>query len=330
MTMVGWLKRKPLISRISTKMTDYAVVIAARMKSYRLPGKALAVYCPDGTTNLAQIVGRWRASYREPKVIVTTTSEQSDDPIEAECNRLGVPCSRGHPANLVAQMDKAITTYAPDAAYIARGLADNPLVDVGLADWRLDTLLEAKGDGVWYGGQEARLTYAATTDIFSRRAWDEIAAKSSGCQLEHPGVYFWENLHRFQVVQYPLPMREYLAPIRTELDTPEDLEMFKALWNNVALKESGIVDTIHIPTFPALYFLSRNKEFARINAHIQVKTQSRALWPKGVGWLCDSCRGRMGGIVAGDLEVRCARCGKARKFYSRKPIRAMSVNRTSG
>src|SRR3990167_4411056 len=323
MTMVGWLKRKPLISRISTKMTDYAVVIAARMKSYRLPGKALAVYCPDGTTNLAQIVGRWRASYREPKVIVTTTLEQSDDPIEAVCERLDVPCSRGHPRNLVEQMDKAIKTYAPDAAYIARGLADNPLVDVGLADWRLDTLREAQSDLCHYSGQESRMSYCATTDIYSRKAWDEIVAHSSGCQLEHPGLFAWENLNKFHAIPLPLPAREYLTPVRTELDTSEDLLMFKEL-----LRAAGTY--LHLPTDVALRFLATHPAIAAINAHVQVKTQSVALWPKGVGWLCDSCLGRMGGIVAGDLEVRCARCGKARKFYSRKPIRAMSVNRTSG
>ncbi len=55
-------------------MSEYAVVIAARMNSTRLPGKALVSYTPDDQTNLAQIVTRWRElSRREPTVIVATT-----------------------------------------------------------------------------------------------------------------------------------------------------------------------------------------------------------------------------------------------------------------
>ena len=205
-------------------------------------------------------------------------------------------------------------------------------MDVGLADWRLDTLRDGPGpgaDGGWYGGQEARLTYAATTDIFSRRAWDEIAARSSGCQLEHPGVYFWENLHRFQVVQYPLPMREYLAPVRTELDTPEDLEMFKTLWTRSVFGDASYAPraaTVH--TLTALRYLASHSLVSQINAAVPVKTQTHALWPKGLQWVCDSCQGRMGGIVAGDLEVRCARCGKPRKFYAAKPQRRIDRNKS--
>jgi spore coat polysaccharide biosynthesis protein SpsF len=285
------------------------------MKSYRLPGKALAVYCPDGTTtNLAQIVGRWRASYREPNVIVTTTSEHSDDLIEVECNRLGVPCSRGHPTNLVEQMDKAVKTYAPNAAYIARGLCDNPLVSVDLADWRLDVLREAQADLCHYSGQESRMSYCATTDIYSRKAWDEIVAHSSGCQLEHPGLFAWENLNKFHAIPLPLPAREYLASVRTELDAPEDLEMFKALWHSLHDPSDPCVSTLE-----ALRWLVKHPEVSRINSHVQIKTQSRPIWPKGLGWLCENCRSRVGGIVSGDLQIPCSRCGQVRKFYARKP-----------
>ena len=297
-------------------MTDYAVVIAARMFSTRLPDKVLLSYCVDGTPNLVQIITRWRKhSRRQPAIIVTTTTGVEDNPIEALAQSCGVPCSRGHPTDVVLQMDAAIKRYAPDAKWIARGLGDNPLVDVALADWRLDVLTETGADGLHYGIDHERITYAGTTDVWSRSAWDTIAAESTGDEREHPGLFYWRRLSRFQAVQLQLPMREYLDPVRTELDTPEDLEMFRLLWQAWALTESDVC----IPTMWALTMLKKNPHLSAINARIQVKTQTSPHWPKGIGWLCENCRSRIGGIVAGDLEVRCSRCGKARKFYTNKP-----------
>src|SRR3990167_2887642 len=212
------------------RVDNYAVILSARNSSDRLPNKAIVSYCPDGTPNLTQIVRRWQASRRAPLIVVATSDTASDDSIAALCAPLGVPCYRGSLPDVVAQMDGAINTYAPDAKHIARALADSPLVDVELADWRYDVLCETGADGLYYGGDESRITYAGTTDIFSRSAWDRIAKLSTGEEREHPGAHFWGNIAKYSAVQLPLPPREYLASVRTELDTPEDLEIFKIVF----------------------------------------------------------------------------------------------------
>lgn len=297
-------------------MSYYIVVVAARMSSTRLPGKAMAMYCPDGTMNLEQIVWRWqRHSRRAPFIVIATTTDPVDDAIETWCLSRNLPCYRGSRDDVLSRMDNAIKLYAPDTKWIARAMSDNPLVDVPLVDWRRDILEETGADGLWYGPDHERITYAGTTDVWSRAAWDRIVTESVGDEREHPGLYYWRNLSRFSVVQLPLPMREYLTPIRTELDTPEDLEMFTRLWRLWHLSESETC----IPTLWALGMIDKYPGLSAINAGVAVKTQTRAAWPKGVGFLCERCESRLGGIVSGDLEVRCARCGKPRKFYSRKP-----------
>src|SRR3990167_10444427 len=159
-------------------------------------------------------------------------------------------------------MNTALLRYAPEARYIARALVDNPLVDVELADWRLDVLGESGADGLWYGGAHERITYAGTTDVWSRAAWDRIAAESSGCQLEHAGVHYWENIGSSHAVHLPLPRREYLAPVRTELDTPADLEMLRAVWH-----AWGRPDVL-LPTRWALGYLAMHPEVAVLNADV--------------------------------------------------------------
>lgn len=293
---------------------SYAVIIAARMSSTRLPGKALAVYCPDGRPNLHQIIDRWRRSDREPAIIVCASDDPADAPILELCARLDVPCFPAPAAlvrsrNVLAQMEAARRAYAPDCRWIARALADNPLVDVGLADWRLDILRETGADGLHFGAWHARITSAGTTDIWSRAAWDAIAAHSTGPQLEHPGNYYWENLPKFRVIQLPPPRAEYLAPVRTELDTPDDLRLFQAVFRHAD------------DTLPALRWIMAHPSIAVVNAHVDAKTQSAPAWPRGTGWACRDCNGRAGTVVNGDLHLWCPNCGRPVKFYANKPRR---------
>lgn len=299
-------------------MSDYVVVIAARMTSTRLPGKALATYCPNGMTNLEQIVRRWwTLSRREPQVIVATTTDDDDDPIDDLCDEIGVDCYRGPRDDVVERIDGAIVTLAPYAKYIARGMSDSPLVDVRLADWRRDVLAETGADATWYGGDDERLTYAATTDIWSRAAWDRIAYESRGQEREHAGLYMWDHMDKFDLVQLPLPWREYLSQVRTELDTPEDLAMFTALWE-VWHAEQPFAGEV-LTTLDALRILAERPDIAARNAQVVLKTQTRPSWRRGSQWLCKACRRRVGSVIAGDLQVRCARCGKPQKFYALSP-----------
>lgn len=282
------------------------------MSSARLPGKALAYYC--ARPNLSQIIVRWKASRRNPVIVVATPSGPQDDPIAALCATMNIPCYRGVNMTPLAQMDAALRMYAPDADIVARALGDNPLVDMGLADWRHDVLEETRADGLWYGGDHNRITYAATTDVWGREAWDRIVAESKGEECEHPGNYYWHHIEKFNAVQLPLPPREYLAPVRTELDTAEDLEMFKAVFE--AWKSLDIM-----PTLWALGYIEHHPAVAALNADVEVKTQTAPEYARGNNWMCEKCTQRIGGIELGNLKVRCARCGKIKKYYSKKPER---------
>jgi len=292
-------------------MSDYAVILSARMSSTRLPGKPLVSYCPDGTPNLLQIYHRWQASKRNPTIVIATSTYSDDNAIAELCRKRNIACYRGPRDDVVTRMDNALKEFAPDSKYVARALADNPLVDVDLADWRYDVLCETGADGLYYGGQESRITYAGTTDVWNRAAWDRIAELSQGEQREHPGAHYWDHIAKFSAVQLPLPRREYIAPFRTELDTAEDLEMFGLLWRYTDCRD----------TLLALQFLDDHPEVAMINAHVEVKTQSRPSYGRGSAFVCRDCQSRTGTVDNGNLILRCSRCGRPQKFYNQKPIK---------
>lgn len=308
---------------------SYAVILAARMSSGRLPGKCIAELAP-GVPVLNQIVARWHTSLRNPVVVVTTTTDPADDPIADAASAAGVFCSRGHPANVVAQMDLAVQTFAPRARYVARALADNPLVDVDLADYRLDKLIEAGADGLWYGmekrddgtwrARHERLTYAGTTDVWSRAAWDKIAEHSSGSELEHPGAFYWNHIRDrdvFNVRLLPLPRAEYVTNIRTELDEPADLAMFRAVWQ--AWQDAGYSSPL-VDTLWALRWLAENPDAANLNRAVKLKTQSavgerRTRRPR----YCAHCHGETAQVYEAGIEFRCPTCGTADTYYRAGP-----------
>jgi hypothetical protein len=73
-----------------------------------------------------------------------------------------------------------------------------------------------------------------------------------------------------------------------------------------------------IDALEALHYLEAHPDIAAINAHIEVKTQTKPIYRRGSHYLCKSCQRRMGGVVHGDLELRCQGCGKPQKFYSHR------------
>jgi len=296
-------------------------VILIRNSSTRLPLKGTCVYAPNGISNLEQLTRRWSRSRRRPTVIVATSDHPEDESISAICERTSTPCYRApysqvQSRDVVAQMEAALQAFAPRAEFVARAMADNPLIDIFLTDWRLDVLTEMRADGLYYDALDvSRITYCGTTDVYSRRAWDIFVEHSSGSQLEHPGAYFWDNLRNFSAIPAPLPPREFLTPIRTELDTPADLELFRAVWRAWAEKS----DDPCPPTLWALDWLAAHPEVTALNAMIPTRTQSKPLYGRGFSWTCEGCQRRNGTIDAGNLTVRCSRCGKPKKYYAHKP-----------
>ena len=132
-----------------------------------------------------------------------------------------------------------------------------------------------------------------------------------------------------------MPRREYLRPdIRTELDTPEDLEMFKAVWKQwySELGWAGKVHQFHlvehaddrpleVPALWALTYLAAHPDIAALNSDVKLKTQSAAHWTRGRYFFCKECQTRAGSVVEGNLVVQCQKCGAAIKFYAHPPLR---------
>ncbi|SFC24053.1 cytidylyltransferase domain-containing protein [Pseudoalteromonas denitrificans] len=105
-------------------------IIQARMSSSRLPGKVLKPIL--GKPVLALQIERTLRSKKIDKLIIATSQEHSDTPIEVLCHKIGIECYRGDLNDVLKRFNDAAEHYK--ATHIVRLTGDCPLVDPELID----------------------------------------------------------------------------------------------------------------------------------------------------------------------------------------------------
>ena len=105
-------------------------VIAVRMGSSRLPGKALMDI--HGASMLERLVQRVQRAEAVDEVMLATTSLPDDDRLEALAKDLGLKCFRGSENDVLERI--ALAVEASGADRVVEVLGDNPLVDSRLVD----------------------------------------------------------------------------------------------------------------------------------------------------------------------------------------------------
>jgi len=234
-------------------------IVQARMGSTRLPGKVLMDL--GGHSVLARVVRRLSRATLVSELVVATTDSPADSPIARESERLHVPCFRGSETDVLDRYHRA--ALASDAGIIVRVTSDCPLIDPGLVDDTVRTLLQAGAD---YASNVSPRTYprGLDTEVFTaaalRRAW--IGARQPH-QREHVTPYFTEHPQMFQIVHASGPA-DY-SQHRWTLDTADDLELLRSLYSRL-----GNRDNFHWRD--ALAVLEREPGLAQLNAHVVQKS----------------------------------------------------------
>jgi spore coat polysaccharide biosynthesis protein SpsF len=238
-------------------------IIQARMGSKRLPGKVLKTI--DGKPMLSWVVERTRLSTTVDEVIVATTIDPSDDEIVATCRQRGYEVCRGSDADVLDRYWEAVKLTS--AELIVRVTADCPLIDPGLIDEAVETLLssEPSADFVtnrlpWKRTYPIGLDVEVCTIEALQAAWE---GANEQYQREHVMPYLYEQPDRFRVIQ--LDADEDYGELRWTVDTEEDLQFIRAL-----VKE--LPGYLEFNWRDVLSVLEAHPELMEINAGVQHKT----------------------------------------------------------
>ncbi|MGB8252646.1 MAG: glycosyltransferase family protein [Anaerolineaceae bacterium] len=234
-------------------------IIQGRMSSSRLPGKILEDI--GGEPMLIRVVSRVRRSHYIDQVVVATTDDPSDDPVEALCNSRGIPVYRGSVFDVLDRFYQVALLF--NAATVIRVTADCPLIDPGEIDHVIYEFNEQKVDFAsnrlpppW------KRTYPIGLDIevckfeVLKRAWKE--AKDPH-QREHVMPYIYEENGRFKVLVIDYPV-DYGA-MRWTVDTPQDLEVIRLIYKHFSNRDQ-------FSWLEVLDLYARQPELSRMNDNV--------------------------------------------------------------
>lgn len=233
-------------ARIST-------IIACRLKSTRLPRKALAMIGDVSSIQLC-IKNALRFLHVDDTVLATSTLPE-DEPLREHTYADSVIFHRGDPVDVVNRYLGIMKKLGTDV--VVRVTGDMQYVSNDIFQILLSSHFENGAD--YTNAKEAAV--GTNLEIISAEALRRVQEYFSTADYsEYMTYYFWNNPSHFRLNFVSLPP-DLVRPYRLTLDYPEDLELFRKIEEYF----SSIGRPYDIRTLFA--FLDAHPEIARINAH---------------------------------------------------------------
>jgi len=236
-------------------------IIQARMSSSRLPGKVLQDI--GGKPMLAWVAQRAVRARGVDQVIVATTSDPADDPVEQTCAALGLACHRG---SVYDVLDRYYTAaQAAGAQVIVRLTADCPLIDPALIDQVLEAFHASGADFAanrlpppWKRTFPIGLDVEVCSFAALERAWREATEKY---EREHVMPYLYDQPGRFGVKV--VDNDPDYGHLRWTVDTPADLEFVRRVVALLGRDDFGWLDVLAV--------VQAHPDLGEINAGVRHK-----------------------------------------------------------
>ena len=207
-------------------MTKIVAIVQARMGSTRLPGKVLK-----------EVLSRPLLSYQIERMaqsrlideLVIATTPNSNEPIIELCKKENVSYFIGSEKDVLERYYLAAKQHQADI--VVRMTSDCPLIDADIVD---NVINMYKNNNFDYVSNTQIRTFprGMDTEVFSFSAL-ERAYKEAKIEYEHEHVtpYLYLNAEKFKIGQYI--QDQDFNEIRLTVDTPEDFELIKRLFEKL-------------------------------------------------------------------------------------------------
>ena len=202
-------------------------IVQARMGSTRLPGKVLADLC--GASMLQRQLERVRCATSVERVVVATSTDETDLPIAELCKSLDVPCFRGDLNDVLARFIGAIEEFDPEV--VVRLTADCPLISPSVIDSIVHSFFESDCD---YLSNTLEPTFPDGVDVEvvrarALRALAQLDTDTS--EREHVTLGIYRRPEQFVVRNFTGDPD--LSDLRWTVDSPEDLEFVRWVYSEL-------------------------------------------------------------------------------------------------
>jgi len=201
------------------------------MNSSRLPGKALVDIA--GKPNLWHLNDRLSHSKLVDKIVVSTSSEKSCDPIYDFCNKENIDCFRGSEEDLLDRLYQTAKKYNADT--VVRVTGDCPLVDPTIVDKVIEFYNTNEYDFV-ANNHISSYPHGLDVEVFSfkslEKAWNQVSDK----KLRALAVFCLYHNNKDNKIGN-VKCDKNLSNIRITLDYNEDLKLIRAIFNKLYPKK---------------------------------------------------------------------------------------------
>jgi spore coat polysaccharide biosynthesis protein SpsF len=237
-------------------------IIQARLSSSRLPGKVLQDI--SGQPMLWHVVSRVRRARLVDEVVVATTMDASDDPIEGFCLKNRIDFYRGSLFDVLDRYYECAVEYSADV--VVRITGDCPVIDPDVVDLTVREFLERDVDFAanrlpppWHRTYPIGLDTEVCSMAALQKAWGEAVEKH---EREHVMPYLYSEEGRFKV--YQVNTSPDYGDMRWTVDTPEDLVFIRRVFE--ALKGKDDFSWLDV-----LKLVQKKPELLELNAGIRHK-----------------------------------------------------------
>jgi spore coat polysaccharide biosynthesis protein SpsF len=246
---------------IGPTMPRTVATIEARMTSTRLPGKVLKEAV--GKPMLELMIERLNRVPSLDGIVVATTTNAADDPIEALARRLGVGLWRGSENDVLSRVLDAATRHGIDV--IVETTGDCPLIDPAVVEDCIRVYRAAKVDYV-SNVLDRGYPVGMDTQVFATSVLADVARRTSDpADREHVSLYIYRHPEIYSLRNVPAPPTLARPDLALTLDTPEDYALIQAVFE--ALYPNNPAFTLA----DVLALLDRRPELAAINTHVRRK-----------------------------------------------------------
>lgn len=240
-------------------MTRTIATIEARMTSTRLPEKVLAP--SEGKPMLELMIERLRFVPELDGIVIATTVNATDDRIESLAHRLGVGVFRGSEDDVLMRLVE--TTRAHKIETLVQLTGDCPLIDPKIVSL---VIQEYRRAGVDYVSNVLTRSYpiGMDTQVYAAAILADVARRADEPRYhEHPSLYIYKHPQNYSLANVTAPPTETRPKLRLTLDTPEDLNVIRAVFAALRPTRSDF------PLSDMLAFLDRHPEIAAVNAAVK-------------------------------------------------------------
>lgn len=251
-------------------MNSVAVLVAVRLKSQRLPRKALLDL--SGEPLIVRLTERVMTASIPKKVVWCTSVHSQDDPLEQLANERCIPIFRGAEDDVMGRFLDAASRIG--ATTVIRVTGDNPLSDPELMDLLITSHFDLNAE-YSYNDQLPRGTRCEVIDVkmlekCHERLQDPNSSEYMTLQLRRPDVFKVNRVHCPDV-------RLHRPEMRLTVDTKEDYELLSSIYKHYQGNVPKLIEVVEwLDLNPQVRDLNFHIEERRLGTDVNVKLKGDA------------------------------------------------------